>query len=511
MLVLTDLSGIQDFLFHVQEIGGKQAKSLRFRSLYIQLLTEAISVRLLKAGGLGEECRVFSAAGKTLIDAGNATESGLAALDEQVKEIQVWLRDKTQGRLRLNVARCSLPPNGAGYIEALHDLQKAKLQPWAALAHSDGTWRPQSLQTLPLEDPKQEAERDAELGRALVQRRNHWIVLGDRPERPAEGFDLAGLSAWFAETSSEASGVAARNLNEFARYVPTDKSGKSLEFADLADRARGASFLAILKADVDNLGAAVAARLIGAGDLQPLQAFSAKLDTFFAHSLDRHMRNDARWQFLYTIFSGGDDVLLAGPWDVVVDFAANIQRLFSEQFQAEGLTLSAGIAFFKPRFPIRLAAQQAENNLHQAKSVAAPGAGSPKDQCCALGQLWKWNAHGSIAKAGKQLADWCDARAIERGWLHTLLELALLRRGDKTGRDSKMQPAIATSRLAYHIGRNWPKPNHRDPLKRAVRKWVDSVLDEFDRPVPKAQPESLYLPAVIRYAMLATRRAEKGD
>jgi hypothetical protein len=46
MLVIADISGIQDFLFDVQDEGGGQAASLRFRSLRIQLIAEAAAAWL---------------------------------------------------------------------------------------------------------------------------------------------------------------------------------------------------------------------------------------------------------------------------------------------------------------------------------------------------------------------------------------------------------------------------------------------------------------------------------
>ncbi len=49
MLILGDISGIQDFLFDVREPGGKQAAMLRFRSLRLQLVVEAIARRVLPA------------------------------------------------------------------------------------------------------------------------------------------------------------------------------------------------------------------------------------------------------------------------------------------------------------------------------------------------------------------------------------------------------------------------------------------------------------------------------
>ena len=73
-------------------------------------------------------------------------------------------------------------------------------------------------------------------------------------------------------------------------------------------------------------------------------------------------------------------------------------------------------------------------------------------------------------------------------------------------------PAVAaTSRLAYHVGRNWPGPNYRDPQKCAARQWIDGVAAEFDRFETTADVDTIHLPAILRYAMLATRGADRGQ
>ena len=102
MLILADLSGIQDYLFQVREVGGRQARSLRFRSLYVQLIAEAIGVRLLRAAG--RDRLLFCAAGKLAIDGGRLTAAQTAALREEARRIEGWLRDRTHGRLRLSLA-----------------------------------------------------------------------------------------------------------------------------------------------------------------------------------------------------------------------------------------------------------------------------------------------------------------------------------------------------------------------------------------------------------------------
>jgi CRISPR-associated protein Csm1 len=511
LLILADLSGIQDYLFQVRETGGKQARSLRFRSLYMQLISEAISVRLLRAMDLDEDRLLFCSAGKLAIDAAHLADGRAAALNQEVREIEKWLRNETHGRLRLNFAAGEAKESVAEtYLAANKRLQAAKLRSWAQSAAANGKWQSRLLLSATLPDADEEAARDAEFGEKVTRHGNGFVVFAEGASG-AHTFDVAGLYASFSRTPVTTAGAHSRPLDRLARHVPRDPDGNAVEFVELAGRSRGLPMLGVLKADADSLGAAIARRIDGAADLEPLRRFSRRLETFFGQTLDSWLKDDARWSNLYTVFSGGDDVLLVGPWDVVFEFAGHLRERFGEEFAAEDLTISGGVAIVKPKFPIRLAAEQAEDLLHQAKTSLAPRAAGPKDQCAALGQIWKWHDHSTIVAAARRLADWTDMGTIRRGWLHTLLELALLRRGAHAGRDPSMQPAMAASRLVYHLGRNWPSSNDPDPRKSEARKWADRIAAEFDRYEATSDVETIYLPAILRYAMLATRRVERGD
>src|SRR5690606_5311996 len=184
------------------------------------------------------------------------------------------------------------------------------------------------------------------------------------------------------------------------------------------------------------------------------------LDDFFATELTRVLRG-REWQATYTVYSGGDDLLLVGPWDRMLDLAAEIRSRFQRRFGASGLTLSGGLAIVRYRYPIRRGVSQAEDLLEQAKTIPAPRASSAKDQLAALGQLWKWEQHDLIVRAGKELARWVETGVARRGWLHRLLRLTLVRRGEIPA-ESRAEQLAATARLAYDVGRKYPAPNSHD-------------------------------------------------
>jgi len=547
VLILASISGIQDFLFEVRESGGQQARALRHRSFYIQLVAECAALRLLDAANAPPQGLLLCAAGKLLID---APEVGPAKFRQVTAEIESWLLAQTHGRLRLSLAAVGATGNfAADYSRAADELRRGKLRPFAAVGTIAGQWRNDALVVAPPWDADAEAQRDANLGRRLAGAA--WVSIEDRPHvtiTPGpEALNVLGFSVRLSAQPPDPSEflVSCSNLHQpnvappliavpifrqrrLARHVPLQTDGSPVEFVDLARHSRGASMLGVLKADADSLGQAIARRLEGTADAAPLRGLSDGLDEFFSGTIEDRLRNAADpFKNIYTVFSGGDDLLMVGPWDIMLDFAASMRQEFVRRFQADGLTISAALSIIKPKYPIRLAAAQAEDLLHDAKTLVASGAAQAKDQFAALGQIWKWTRHQPIIQTGRQLADWADAGVIKSAWLRTLLELILLRRGElvgaradrpplgvppgpalEDGRGVRVPSAMATSRLAYHIGRNWPgaRDNNRD--KVAARRWADGILEQFDNP---NAPDVAYLPAAIRYAMLATRTAERND
>jgi len=535
MLIFASLSGIQDFLFDVRETGGGQARALRYRSFRIQLIAECVAERLLAAAGLSKDHLLFNAAAKVCIDAGALDRNSQEAVRHTACDMARSLVHQTQGRLRLAWA---IVPSADGFGQTFERgnrlLATAKLQPLRELATADresAAWPEDALVLPQTWSADAEAENDTDLGRRLANA--NWMSMYSGHESKDGKVEVLGLRLALSDTPPQDSKdlIAYSRLGgsespppdmapskfrarRLARHIPKDEYGYPVEFLDLANKARGAPMLGVLKADADSLGKAIAKILEDATDAKPLQKVSEALDRFFAETLeDEKQCTGSPWNSIYTVFSGGDDLLAVGPWDIVLDFAWRVRSLFDQTFgykserscSHQPLTISAGVAIIKPRYPIHLAAQQAENLLEQAKHERASQASSPKDRCSALGALWKWKDHETLIRSGKQLADWVDAGTVQRGWLHTLLQLAMLRRGRAGPEYKDVHPAVATSRLAYHIARNWPKPGDGDERRRAARAWADTLLREFDCFDTTSHCETVYLPAIVRYALLATR------
>jgi CRISPR-associated protein Csm1 len=539
MIVLGDVSGIQRYLFDVAAAGGGQARRLRARSFYVQLLTEAAALRVLRALAWPKDDEHFllSGGGKFLLK-GAASQDAERKLEGLQHEFAEWLLKETRGELRLALGWADGEGEVPVYRQAMAVLQRAKLRPWAPA--TPNAWDPAALVLPPLDRPCRicghataetideddengetwevcrRCAADKELGTKLPRAR--WIAF---LENPGNGdMDLLGLGARISDGGRPQIGadtVAVANLkapDQIPEWCPAGvflnrrlmahipmQQGKATWFVDISRQARGDRLLGVLKADVDSLGVAMESLLESGGSLRPMARFGQEVDEFFAGRLKEEIESgaDSRWRLIYTIFAGGDDLILVGPWDLMFDFAGRMRELFEAQFGSRGLTLSAGISLIKPKRPIKAAVEEAERLLHTAKTHAAPLAGPPKDACAALGQHWQWKHHPTVVRPGKQLSDWVDQGLCQRGWLHTILKLAEMRQGDS---ENKVHPnVLATSRLAYHVSRNFPD---RGP----VRQWGEQLVSDLDT---LDKPEICFLPAILRYALTATRTPGEED
>jgi CRISPR-associated protein Csm1 len=524
MLIVGDLSGIQDYLFDIADQQGGQSRSLRARSFFLQIVTEIAILRLLQAADWQLDHIVLRAAGKFVLQGPPLDSHRQQQVLTEHRKMVEWLRIQTGARIRLSIAfgdaQGTLPEQ---YRNVMSRLQQEKLRPLSASAVGQNGWQPDALVLPSIAPPcvscrRQKAsavsEIDADgkslalcsacamyrkMGRELLIK--NWVMLHSSP---VDAFDILGNGVSFhAETPSltpDSLGLLSLCGQKFpgpasvpvlirrlARHIPVENH-IPVDFDEIAGRSRGAPYLGILKMDVDSLGQAVYRLLENAADLGPLQTFSERLDSFFADRLDKEM-GKSEWESIYTVFSGGDDLLLIGPWDVMFSFASHVCTLFRQAFHDHAeLTISGSMAIVPRKTPIHRAVEQAEHLLDAAKQAG-------RNRFAAFGQVWEWQYHAAIQFAANCLIQWAEGSVAERGWLQTLLRM--------TERQEK-EPLTA-ARLAYHVERNYPRPDTLEPEKRALRQWIDHRVRDFDHP---KSTETRYLSAILRYALTATRKGE---
>lgn len=132
------------------------------------------------------------------------------------------------------------------------------------------------------------------------------------------------------------------------------------------NRGKGVDHLAVLKADMDDTGVVFSQGLRDNFSISRYATLSRTVNFFFTGWLPNEIERN--FPMTYTVYAGGDDLLIIGPWEEIIKLGASI----GEHFRAfvgknQNLTLSAGINLIRPSSPIGLATQETEELLQRSK------------------------------------------------------------------------------------------------------------------------------------------------
>lgn len=269
------------------------------------------------------------------------------------------------------------------------------------------------------------------------------------------GFARRFISGYVPRSSDDDRGALA---GRYDGIVPDDERtgpGDLLTFDMLAcanrqpheqDHARwiGICALGVLKGDIDNLG-----ELFRIGLKQPtfakMAALSRQVNGFFAIYLPWLLAREYR--DIYTVFAGGDDFFLIGPWRSVQKLAHRLHSEF-KHYVAENpaIHFSAGIATQKPGAPIHSIAELAEAALTASK------ARDGKNAITCFGETVPWSGWAALEAALERLNDLrlSNEAGLSGGFVYGLLQFVDMRRREQLG---EPEAAMWRSRLAYRTRR----------------------------------------------------------
>lgn len=268
--------------------------------------------------------------------------------------------------------------------------------------------------------------------------------------------------------------------------------GKPLILEELSKRASGKTILAVVKADVDNLGALFSLGLGSQASILKAACLSRSLEVFFGAWLGMHMKD--KFPNMYLVYSGGDDLLAIGPWNEAIEFAHSLRQEF-RRYTANNsdITLSAGIALFKVKHPIWQVAEEAEEAIKRAKEESAKGYKTPKDQVAMLGEAIKWDDWPLFSQESQRLCAWLQGAEplVSTSFVYRLLNYA--RMHSSYAVDGRSDGLKYVPLLTYDIARNYSRRHHAP-----VQQWAASLVDPKNKVLG-------FLGAVARYALLRGR------
>ncbi len=243
----------------------------------------------------------------------------------------------------------------------------------------------------------------------------------------------------------------------------------------------GAEALTVLKGDVDNLGT-IFQRGLEHPTFAKMAALSRQMNAFFAIYLPwlcaRGREDGTRpYRNTYTVFAGGDDFFLIGPWHATLRLARRMRAEFERYVANPDIHFSAGMAMTKPGLPIRHLARMADQALDQAKSHQS-GRGAKNAVTC-FGQTVGWPQFDELMKREQGLAHLAKDFGLSTGYLYGLLHLTDMAGGVK----KKPQNALWHAYFAYRTRRlaeaRIKGGENRDETERRRRTWQGELAHEI--------------------------------
>jgi len=184
----------------------------------------------------------------------------------------------------------------------------------------------------------------------------------------------------------------------------------------------GAEALITLKGDVDNLGLIFQTGLDNP-TFAKMAALSRQMNAFFAVYLPWLCATE--YPNTYTVFAGGDDFFLIGPWHSTIRLAQRMKNEF-KRYVAENpdIHFSAGLSMTKPGMPIRQLAALAEEALDAAKAHNPDKTQfAPKNAVTCFGQSVSWARFDELLAREAGLKRVAEDHALSTGYLYGLLHL----------------------------------------------------------------------------------------
>ncbi|MDY0040049.1 MAG: type III-A CRISPR-associated protein Cas10/Csm1, partial [Desulforhabdus sp.] len=238
----------------------------------------------------------------------------------------------------------------------------------------------------------------------------------------------------------------------------------------------GAEALGVLKADVDQLGLLMACGIKEEHyTLSRLATLSRQFHWYFAVYLPHFLATDERFQDVYTVFAGGDDLFLIGPWNRMIELAAELRSTFEEYTCANPeIHFSAGITLHKPHTPLGRLAAQAEEALEKSK----------KDRNCLtlFGETADWTNFLALQAIKGTLLRWKDQGIVNNAMLYRLNDFIRMAEGERCILRQKeigikdMECLKWHALFHYFVERNVGRGLHKEEKKRAIEEFSQCAV-----------------------------------
>ena len=525
-----DISGIQSFIYTIGEKGA--LKGLRARSFYLEIMMEHIVDELLEKLSLSRANLIYTGGGHCYLLLAN-TDDTRDILEHYEKSLNHWMMEHFDtalyvacGYAKANANALRNMPKGS-YSDLYLTISKMISEKKSNRYNADMIRN--------LNSRKHEGERECKVCRRIARLtddkcqvclalekmsgsilyENYFTVMSE-PDKdalplPENRYLAADTKESLLKRMESENYVRCYTKNEIytGKHVTTKlwvgdyTTGDTFE--KLAEQAKGVERIGILRADVDNLGTTFVYGLQRPdGDdkyvtLSRTSTLSRQLSLFFKCYINEILRKGTADNFggsgerkAVIVYSGGDDVFLAGAWNDVIAAFMDIRNAL-EKFTQGTLTISGGVGIYDAKYPLNVMAKEVERLEDRSKHVEGKNAVTLFDETHA----YPWNVfiqNVVTEKIGvlKNYFDQNDEHGM--GFLYHLMEL--LRESGNN---------INFARYVYLLSRMEPQ-EHENKEKRAAYRSFSRKMYEWSG---KEQDRKELITAIYLYVYLNRKREEQ--
>ena len=402
LLASLDISGIQKFIY---TINTKNAlKSLRSRSFYLEIMMEHIVDTLLEKLNLSRANLIYSGGGHCYMVLPNTKETK-RIFDEEIKRVNQWFLKNFQTALYIagGYVPCSsknFQNEPEGSLSELYKELSTKLS--LNKSHRYTAAEIVSLNKQKADNYERECTICKRLGKlnekgycsiceSLIDfskqlMEKDFFAITKNKEK---GLPLPG-DCYLVADDETILRKRMKNDDGFIRaYCKNDLyTGKGIstklwvgdyhsedEFRKLAEASKGIKRIAVLRADVDNLGHTFMSGFpTQYNTLSRTATLSRQLSLFFKYHIKSILEKgtyyidseESKPRHAAIVYSGGDDLFIVGSWNDVIELAVDIKESL-KKYTENTLTLSAGIGLYTDSYPISVIADEVADMEEKSK------------------------------------------------------------------------------------------------------------------------------------------------
>ncbi|SDD13286.1 type III-A CRISPR-associated protein Cas10/Csm1 [Halanaerobium congolense] len=561
ILLNGDLSGIQDFIFNIPS--KKASKSLKGRSMYLNLLLDIIVKYIVEELDLKESNILYNGGGNFYILAPESKKEDLNGLKTGISK---KLLAAHQGDLYLAVDSICFAPHEFDNFTELWGKVKIKVE---SVKHRK--WNEVGLKDNfnkifgPLDQGTAENDhchicgvsndiRKLDLDKSINENNENqkicslcesFIDLTDdlkdanylsinktnNNSNIYQSYNdvLSSFGYYFSFSSTLTEFDNIYKLNDtnfmtdncsgfkFGAYNLPQEDHRQITFEELAENSiengNGDKKLGVLKLDVDNLGAIFTKGLESDRSIARVTSLSRMMGLFYEGYINRIITENNWDDKIYVVFSGGDDTFIVGSWNVILDFAEKFYKKFREYTcYNKYITFSAGLGVFKHNYPINRSAHLTEDYLDEAKTIdfnRNDDVVPIKNKINFLGETFNWEELKRIKSIKDLLYDLVINKGYGKGILRKVHKSTLGFKNILEDSTRGIYRNIKLWRLSYYLRE--VKENDEEAAEKLLNEYESIVIHNL---TGKSEDEMInnimIIPAAVKWTEMATRNFKEG-